>query len=353
MSGSTTKVIILLLITAAAVFVVALGWVSGKLAPIPYNSSSPVIYDNDETIDVYTDEYLMALSSLGEIKLLAFITSSSIKPFNQWVSDEDFNRFIKERNYGLMAAKESGFKNIPKHIIGTKGHLKRPKSDRIEDTIPIASKGSHFIVQEANKCSPEKPLVLIMGGPLTIAADAFLLDNQIGDKVIVAWLGGRFEDMGAYNGQVDPWATYIVMEKLSLILFPEKIGREMSPHIEKEQLSELSPSMLRDWMISKRHPNGMPKKRDADAPPAIFMMRPEYVVRSKHLQTAMRLGIHKIQRSQLQRVSFSHWIRGSYGHLMPAFKEDPQGNTIVIRYADKEIGTNEWWRAIKKSMGKM
>lgn len=247
--------IILLLFTISSITVLI-----GKLADIPYNHTSPVIYDNDETIDVYTDEYLMALSSLGEINLLAFITSSSIEPFNKWVSDEDFNRFIKERNYGLMAAKESGFKNIPKHIIGTKGHLKRPKSDRIEDTIPIASEGSHFIVQEANKCSPEKPLVLIMGGPLTIAADAFLLDNQIKDKIIVAWLGGRFEDMGAYNGQVDPWASYIVMEKLDLILFPENIGREMSPHIEKEQLSKLSPSMLRDWMISKRHPNGMPKK---------------------------------------------------------------------------------------------
>lgn len=294
MSGSTTKVIILLLIAVAAVSIVAFGWVSGKLEPIPYNNSSPVIYDNDETIDVYTDDYLMALSDLGDIRLLGFVTSSSVEPFNKWVSDADFDRMIKERDDGLRAAKDSGLHNIPKHYVGTRGHLVKPQSGLIEDTTPLDSDGSRFIIKAAKQCSPEKPLVLIMG-PLTVAADAYLLDNSIKGNVVVAWLGGKLKNMGAYNGTADPWAAYIVLNRFRLVQFSEeKISRRSyAPTVSKRQLSALPPSELQKWMIAKQHPIGLPDERDADAPPAIFLMRPDYVVRSGRLRFAMRLGLKK------------------------------------------------------------
>jgi hypothetical protein len=343
------KYILLFLMAMGVVSLFAMTVLSGKFEDIPYDSASPVIYDNDEAIDVYTDDYLLALSSLGEIRLLGFITSSSVEPFNRFVSRKDFDRMIKERNDGLQAAKESGLQNIPKHVVGTLGHLVKPQSGRIEDTAPLGSDGSRLIAQSAAECSPERPLVLIMGGPLTVAADAYLLDPKIKDKVIVAWLGGRVTDMGDYNGQVDPWAAYIVLEKMRLVQFPAwKTGGERgAPSVPKERLATLPPSKLREWMIAKDHPVGLPGERDADAPPAIFMLRPDYAVRSKHLKHAIKFGLPKIQRSQTQRVSFSHWTRRDLNDVdVPAFKYDPNGSTLVIRYADKEVATGEWWRAI-------
>jgi hypothetical protein len=60
-----------------------------KPKPIPtlYETSSPVIYDNDEVVDVYTDEYLMALAALGEIQLKGMI-HRLIAPENHWVTAE-------------------------------------------------------------------------------------------------------------------------------------------------------------------------------------------------------------------------------------------------------------------------
>ncbi len=40
-----------------------------------------MICDNDEAIDVYVDEYLPALASIGEIQLIGMLTSRSVEPF--------------------------------------------------------------------------------------------------------------------------------------------------------------------------------------------------------------------------------------------------------------------------------
>ena len=43
-------------------------------APLfPYDRTNPVIYDNDNALDVYTDELVMALASAGEIDLRGMI----------------------------------------------------------------------------------------------------------------------------------------------------------------------------------------------------------------------------------------------------------------------------------------
>ena len=353
LNGPKVKFALFFIVLFFSIIVMAFNVLSSKLATIPYDGSNPVVYDNDETIDVYTDEYLMALSSLGEIELLGFVTSSSIHPFNKWVSEEDFDRFLREREYGIQAAEQSGFNHLPAHYKGTMGHLREPASGLIDDTKPIGSEGSRFIVEAANQCSSERPLVLVMGGPLTVAADAYLLDPGIHDKIVVGWLGGRSDDMGDYNGWADPWAAYIVLQRLRLVQFPTgRAGGKMgAPKVLKHQLETLPPSELREWMISKQHPNGLPDERDADAPPAIFMMRPDYIVRSKHLRAAINLGVAQIQESQIRRVSFSHWVqRDPDGRKIPAFQEDPNGNAINVRYADHAVATEEWWRAIETSL---
>src|SRR5256885_12301541 len=99
----------------------------GKINPrLPYDNSNPVLYDNDEVVDVYTDAYLLALSSLGEIQLKGFITSSSIAPENRFVPPESYERMVNDRQAVIAAAKASGFKNLPSAVRGPKRQLRKP-----------------------------------------------------------------------------------------------------------------------------------------------------------------------------------------------------------------------------------
>lgn len=85
-------------------------------------------------------------------------------------------------------------------------------------------------------------------------------------------------------------------------------------------------------MINKRHPNGTPGSRDADAPPAISLMRRDYV-------------------RKMKRVSFGHWISlaNFEGGIrkVPAFREDSSGETIVVTRASKRLATAQWWHAMR------
>ena len=305
--------------------------INRRVSSLPYDNTNPIIYDKDDHRNCYTDEYLMALASAGDIKLVGMITSSSVAPYNQWVTPENYQQFVAGRLEMVNHARKSGFSNIPNPTQGPKSYLEKPISGNIEDTKSIGSEGSWQIVAEARKATAEKPLVLVMCGPLTVAADAYLLDKNIADKMIVTWFGGRLEDMGDYNGWADGWAAYIVLKMLKLIQFPVNKGKHsISPYVPKHQLTQLPESDLRRWMINKQHPDGSPGSCDLDAPPAISLMRKDYAIKAKH-------------------VSFSHWIHRNIGesHEVPAFKEDPDAQTVIITKASRYVATKEWWRALK------
>jgi hypothetical protein len=303
-----------------------------RLFPVvlSYDNTHTVVYDKDEAINCYTDEYLLALANSGEINLAGMITSSSIAPYNQWVTDEDFERMVRQRNNLIDIARRSGLRNIPSHVRGTKGHMKRPISGRIEDTEPIGSEGSRLIVHEAKKASDKKPIVAVMCGPLTVIADAYLIDQSIVHRVIVVWFGGGINDMADYNGLTDPWAAYIVLQKFKLVQFPAILNGKgrfpYSPKVPKAKLYDLPKSPLREWMIAKEHHNGQPGNLDADAPPAISLMRADYPIRSK-------------------TVSFYKWVTRENREI-PAFRNDASGKTIVITEASQKVATEEWWRAL-------
>lgn len=60
--------------------------------------------------------------------------------------------------------------------------------------MPAESEGARTIVDEARKCTPEKPLYVLCGASLTNIASAWLMDNSIEDKVVVVWIGGQEYD---------------------------------------------------------------------------------------------------------------------------------------------------------------
>jgi hypothetical protein len=282
-----------------------------------------VIYDNDAVIDTYADDYIMALASAGHIRLLGMITSSPIAPFNPYTTSDSFEATLVARQQGVVHARNSGFSHIPDAIRGTKGHLVRPASGRVEDTVPLGSPGTSVIVEHARR----EPLVLVMGGPLTVAADAYLADPSIAHRLTIAYIGGTSDSLTDYNTLIDPWAAYIVMEKMQMVVFPAH--PRVDPIVPKASLWQLPASPLRQWMIGKWLPEAkLPDERDIDAPPAIWLMRRDYI-------------------TQIRRVSFSHWLNvPSWGRAVPAFREDPAGRTVVATGRSQHIATAEWWRAL-------
>ena len=291
---------------------------------LPYDAANPVVYVQDWPRNCYTDDFAMALTSRGSIRLEGIVTSSSIAPYNPWVSSADYERFVAERAAGVALARESGLRHIPDPIPGPKGHLERPSSGRMQDTRPLASDGTLAIVDMARQASPDRPLILAVCTGLTVAADAWLIAPDIADRVVVAWLGGHERDMGDYDGWSDGWAAYIVLHRLPLVQFPPF---RCDPLVPRRRLLQLPDTPLRQWMLDKALPRDQGRPRDADAPPLVSIVRSDYVLATT-------------------RVSFAGWKRKA-GHSIPTLKHDPGGRALVVTCADRRVATEAWWDAMR------
>ena len=65
-----------------------------------------------------------------------------------------------------------------------------PKAMEAPDK-PVVSEGSQLIVEEALACTPDKPLYVLVGGPLTDIASALRTKPEIAANIIVVWIGGQ------------------------------------------------------------------------------------------------------------------------------------------------------------------
>ena len=291
---------------------------------LSYDRTNPVLYDNDSHSDVFTDELLLALASAGEIDLRGFITTS---PENPCVNRETYECDAAGRAGIVALAHVSGMKNLPAVVRGPSKPLAKPNSGRVEDTAILDTPGSRLIVCEAAKASPEQPLVIVMGGPLTAVADAYLLDPGIAGRTVVAWVGGFGGDAGDYNGFMDRWAAYIAVSRLQIVQFPVSLGM---PRVSKDKLKQLPESPLGQWMIEKRlpHVNRMPDGLvgDGDGNPVISLLNESFILDCK-------------------RMSFDRWDVGVQG-LAPTYRDDPQGNILLVTRIDRKLAEEEWWKAI-------
>ena len=287
---------------------------------LPIYKDCPVIYDNDDHRDVYTDEYLLSLSSLGEIDLKGIITTYS--PY-------EYELFVKGREEIMALAKKSGLKRLPKLFKGTNKKLSQPQNNKIEETKPLDIDGSHFIVEIAKKCTSSKPLVVISGGQLTSIANAYLLDKSISGKIVVMGIFGANEL--TYNAGLDSWAWTIILAKFRVVAISDKDGGVVfnkPPVVPKKRiLTELDQNIpFFKWMYIKKHPtNSGPDEADYDGAPAILITKPDYVTKWKTFRFE---GID---------------VQGK-----PVLTEDNNGTILQAEDATQDIATNEFWRVMLK-----
>lgn len=168
---------------------------------------NPILYDNDWWFDVFDNNYLWSQASLGKADLRGNIVTRDMW---EWQKGYQYSmdQSVEDAEKALKFARDSGLKNVPDLTLGSDRALERPEGGRIESTVPRPTDGSRLIVAEALKASPEKPLLVIAGGPLTTVANALLTNPEIAPNMIVF----NLTVSGGYNGK-DGWSPYIVAKK--------------------------------------------------------------------------------------------------------------------------------------------
>jgi len=196
---------------------------------------NPLIYDNDWWFDTPDKNYLWAKAALGQANLRGNIVTRDLWDWQKGYLYK-LQQGMDDAAKSIGIARRSGLRNIPDAVPGCEKAFDRPASDRIEDTRVVASPGSELIVAEARKATPEKPLVVFVGGPLNTVANAYLMDPSIADRMIVF-----MTDLRGYNG-MDPWANYIVATRCKLVNYGAHIWwpqRPEPPVMPLERFAEL------------------------------------------------------------------------------------------------------------------
>jgi hypothetical protein len=371
---------------------------------LPYQATSrvlpnPIIYSNDGNIDTHTLEYLMALASAGSINFVGAVADAG-GPNNDFtpylpVSKRQCELWGFKWEHGkrqfdeiIDKARRSGMVNLPKAVAGPCNALPRPTPSLqvadIRRIDPIGTPGGHLILAEALKAKPGAPLIVIVGGPFTAVADAYLLAqvdphlnaDSIFRNVIVAGLtGARAENTTlGYNSLLDGLAVFIVLQKTQYVQFAHSRKKNVfSPETRKQWMYENAPgekmcpnvrprtirpvdsktgrplaipeSELLRFMVNKDQANvALPCDQDVDGPAAISLMRKDV-----------------FQPQDLKRKSFAGWEEvnldrqlgvpgGTLGvSYVPLLKDDASGMIRVVTSVDRQVATDEWWFAMSNA----
>jgi len=207
-----------------------------------------VIIANDSATDNWTGEYAMLLANSGGPPLAGII----VNPSPYW---PDLTANVAVWNDMIVAARASGLSNIPDATPSPGEPLVRPADGQIEHTTPNVSEGAKVILDAAARLSlPWRPLVVVTGSRLTDVADAYLIDHTVAERVVVvAALGGAATGggggMGWPNGELDPWADWIVGQRFRYIQVNGYYDQQGD--VTSARASELPANAFGAWMGAK------------------------------------------------------------------------------------------------------
>jgi hypothetical protein len=215
---------------------------------LPVDERNPVIIDNDQWSDNWMGEYAMLLAQSGGPPIVGIIAGSS-----KYWGDATANA-MGWTNL-VTAARTSGLKNIPDVTTSMSMPLAKPADGLIEHTAGNGSPGAHRIVELSQQWNlPLRPVVVLTGLPLTDVADAYLLDNSVVERVVVVAALGSYTApngvMGGPNGDLDPWANWIVAQKFKYVQVCTYY--DQTTDVTTAELPNLPQNPLGAWMTSKQ-----------------------------------------------------------------------------------------------------
>jgi hypothetical protein len=182
---------------------------------LPVGPANPVIIYQDDWSGDWLGEYAVLLANSGGPPLVGIVVNAT----SIW---GDLNINVSGWNDLVTAAQSSGLKNIPGVTRSTGKPLGRPSNGDIDSTTANGSEGAQAIRDLSRQFSqPDLPVAVVSGTSMTDLADAYLIDHSVVDRVVVvAALGGYTAPnaaMGAPNGDMDPWADWIVSQRFRYV----------------------------------------------------------------------------------------------------------------------------------------
>ena len=233
------------------------------------DGTNPIVYDNDWWFDVFDNNYLWAQTSLGKANLVGNIVTRDM-----WDWEKGYlypmKKCVSDASKAIARARESGIQGVPDLTIGSDQILLAPETGRIEDTVSISTAGSELIIREALKASPQKPLVVIAGGPLTTIANALLIEPDIGKNMVVFSLTVSYY---GYNGK-DGWSAYVVAKRTQLVEWATRQFWENGSVFRPEHFNQLPDNPFCNEMKAFIKTNLGMANQLGDGAPLVWMFDP-------------------------------------------------------------------------------
>lgn len=215
--------------------------------PLVVDERNPVIVSNDGWSDNWSGEYSVLLANTDGPPLLGIIVSAS----RYW---DDLTANTNGWRDFVTAARAGGLKGVPDVTASPSTPLDAPSDGRISSTVPNKSPGASLILELSQQSTPWRPVVILAGTRLTDIADAYLMDATVADRVVVvALLGGMSGSralMTGPNGDLDPWADWIVAQRFRYIQITA--GYDQSADVTADDVPNLPKNKFGDWMAAKR-----------------------------------------------------------------------------------------------------
>lgn len=296
---------------------------------LPVDERNPVILSNDKPSDNWQGLYAVLFANSAGPALAGIIINSS----NYWPDIDANSAGWREL---VTAARASGLPGIPDPIASVGPPLVRPSDGNLDATIPNRSEGARLIVETSARLSvPWRPLVVVTGGRLTDVADAYLVDKTVIERiVVVSSLGSTTTTggaMGAPNGELDPWADWIVAQRFRYVQV--SAFYDQTSDILPMQLSNLPPNPLGVFTASQQ-PNIRNLATAADQVGIIAVALPKFA-------------------SAVQRVAQDP--NAAFDATMgPPLVPDAKGHIWLVTNSNGALATSHLWQLLldPKTFGK-
>lgn len=239
---------------------------------LPVDERNPIILTNDGPGN-WQGLYAILFASTGGPPLAGIVVNDSA-----YATDLDAN--VSAWLELVSAARASGLNNVPDPTPSVGPPLVRPASGNVDDTVPNDSDGAHLIVEvSARQNFPGRPVVIVAGGRLTDIADAYLLDPTVAERVfVIAALGtlsGKNGVMGAPNGELDPWADWIVLQRFRYVQVSAFYDGTLD--LPSAALARLPKNPLCD-LVAAQQPGITPTVTRTDQVSLLALAIPQFVV---------------------------------------------------------------------------
>ena len=254
---------------------------AGKDVPhglLPVDERNPVILSNDGTGNWY-GLYAVLFSNAGGPPLAGIAVNAST-----YATSLDDNLALWDEL--VTAAQASGMRGIPDPIGSLGPPLVRPASGDIDETLANGSDGARLIVDVSERlATPIRPVVVAVGGRLTDVADAYLLDHGVADRVVVtAALGAASPSggvMGAPNGELDPWADWIVTQHFRYVQVSTYYDATLD--LPSSELTNLPKNPLGE-LVGRLQPNITNVPTENDQVAILSVGLPDFVVAAEPVE---------------------------------------------------------------------